>query len=72
MFPEPNLIFVEIILFKSMSCVRKIDSNCGMFPKHLTRFNAMFHFYTPRKREKTFGFLTVSGVIEMEHWAKMS
>ena len=31
----------------------------------------MFHFYNPGKRQKTFGFLTFSGGIEMEHWAKM-
>ena len=32
----------------------------------------MFHFYTTWKRKKTFGFLTFSRGIEMEHWAKMS
>ena len=30
----------------------------------------MFHFYTPWKRQKTYGFLTFSWGIEMEHWAK--
>ena len=30
----------------------------------------MFHFYTPWKRQKTFGFRMSSGVIEMEHLAK--
>ena len=29
----------------------------------------MFHFYTPWKRQKTFGFLLFSDGIEMEHWA---
>ena len=29
------------------------------------------HFYTPWKRQKTFGFLTFSGGIEMWHWTKM-
>ena len=28
----------------------------------------VFHFYTPWKRQKTSGFLTFSGGIEMEHW----
>ena len=28
----------------------------------------MFHFYSPWKRQKTKGFLTFSGGIEMEHW----
>ena len=31
----------------------------------------MFHFYTPGKRQKTFGLLTFSRGIEMEHWAEM-
>ena len=37
----------------------------------------MFHFYTPWKRQKTKGFqktksfMTFSGGIEMEPWAKM-
>ena len=33
-------------------------------------FSPMFHFYSPRK-QKIFGFLTFSGGIELEHWAKM-
>ena len=37
----------------------------------LTHFSQLFHLYTPLKRQKTFGFLTFSGVIELEHWAKM-
>ena len=28
----------------------------------------MSHFYTPWKRQKTKGFLTFSGGIEMRHW----
>ena len=28
----------------------------------------MSYFYTPWKRQKTFGFLTFSGGIEMGHW----
>ena len=31
----------------------------------------MFYFYTPWKRQKTFGFLTFSGGIEIEYWARM-
>ena len=31
----------------------------------------MFDFYTLWKRQKFKGFLTFSGVIEMEHWRKM-
>ena len=31
----------------------------------------MSHFYSPWKRQKTIGFLTFSGGIEMWHWTKM-
>ena len=31
----------------------------------------MFHFYTPWKRPSTSGFLTLSGIVEIEHWRKM-
>ena len=34
-------------------------------------FSPMSHFYTPWKRQKTYGFLTFSGGIEMWHWTKM-
>ena len=34
----------------------------------LTYFSPMFHFYTPWKRQ---GFMTFSGGIDMEGWAKM-
>ena len=30
----------------------------------------MFHFYTPWKRQKTYGFHE-KGDIEMEHWVKI-
>ena len=32
---------------------------------HLIHFSPVSHFYTPWKRQKTFGFLTFSGGIEM-------
>ena len=31
----------------------------------------MSHFYNPEKRQKTYGFLTFSGGIEIWHWNKM-
>ena len=34
----------------------------------LTHFSPVSHFYTPWKCQKTFGFLTFSGGIEMWHW----
>ena len=37
----------------------------------LIYFSPMSHFYTPWKRQKTYGFLTFLGGIEMWHWTKM-
>ena len=34
---------------------------------NLNPFQAMFHFFTPGKRQETSGFLSFSGDIEMEH-----
>ena len=31
----------------------------------------MFHLNTPWKRQKTYGFLTFNGGIEMERWLEM-
>ena len=42
------------------------------YPKYsLTHFSPMSHFYTPWKRQKTYGFLTFSGGMEMWHWTKI-
>ena len=38
----------------------------------LTYFRSMFHFYTPRKRLKTKGFLIFSGGLEIYQLSKMS
>ena len=38
---------------------------------YLTHFGPMFHFHTSWKRQKSFNFLTFSGGVEMEHWAKL-
>ena len=43
----------------------------GWEKKLLTHFSPVSHFYTLWKRQKTFGFLTFSGGIEMWHWTKM-
>ena len=40
------------------------------FSEVLTHFIPVFHFYTPWKRRKTFGFLTFSVGKETEDWAK--
>ena len=39
--------------------------------KILTYFKPMLNFNTPWKRQKTVGFLTFSGIIEVGHWLKM-
>ena len=38
----------------------------------ITHFSPKFHFYTPWKRQKTFGSLMFAGSIEMEHCARMA
>ena len=40
-------------------------------PTALTQFTPMFPFCTPWKRQKTRGFLTFSGGIEMRYCLKM-
>lgn len=37
----------------------------------LARFSPVFLFYAPCKRQKTKSFLTFSGGLQMEHWAKL-
>ena len=39
--------------------------------RKFTHFRTMFHFYTPWKCQKTFGFLTFLGGIEMEYWTRL-
>ena len=49
--------------------MQKLDHESKIAEYSLTHFNPMFYFCIPCKRQKTFGFLTFSGEIEMEHWA---
>ena len=35
---------------------------------YVTHFKPMFNFYTPWKLQKTWGFLTFSGGVEMKQW----
>ena len=44
---------------------------CKINVSVLTHFISMFHSFTPWKRQIRFGFLTFSGVIEIENWTKM-
>ena len=40
-------------------------------PYSLIHFRPIFHFYTPKKRQKTKGYLKFFGGIEVDHWAKV-
>ena len=57
----------------TFSNLRNTNALCGLISSAfiLTHFNTVFHFHNPCKRQETFGFLTISGGIEMEHWAKI-
>ena len=57
-------IITNIILIHRFRCFLWFSSS-------LTHFSPMSHFYTPWKRQKTCGFLTFSGGIEMWHWTKI-
>ena len=61
-----NASTITITRFSSIEIICK---SLGM--NWLSHFSPMLHFYTPWKCQKTFEFLTFSGGIEMEHWAKM-
>ena len=63
--PATNFRAIVVILIMYQSTVQSHSI--------LTHFNPMLHFYTPWKRQKTLekqAFLTFSGGIEMQHWAK--
>ena len=53
----------------SLSHPLKMFSHTELMAKTtLTLFTLMTHLYTSWNRQKTFGFLTLSGGIEMRHW----
>ena len=59
-------LYKKVPLWKMSSClVRPLATVIW------THFSPMFQFSTTRKSQKTKGFLTFSGGIRMEHWAKM-
>ena len=58
---------------KAIIYLYKVAINTGMYWDTgiilgFNLFTPMFHYCTPRKRQKTKGFLTFSGDIEMGHW----
>ena len=52
--------------------VRLAYKSISWFSVLLTHFSPVSHFYAPWKRQKTKGFLTFSGGIEMWHWTTLS
>ena len=63
----PNNIIKKDLIKKYSFLPSKTMMNANL----TTHFSPMFHFYTPWKRQKTKGFLTFLGGIEIEHWAKI-
>ena len=61
-----NICQFQLLRFHYYLLVTDFFQDC-----FLTHFSPMSHFYTTWKRQKTIGFLTFSGVIEMWHWTKM-
>ena len=71
---------LKILGTTSHSNLHVSESSCAKFHtlftkwtiwSELTHFSPVSHFCTPWKRQKTIGFLTLSGGIEMWHWNKM-
>ena len=65
--PSEKIAFVKVYCKVSTRCIYYnwtilFDGSC------LTYFSPVSHFYTPWKRQKTKGFLTLSGGIEMWHY----
>ena len=42
-----------------------------LFQNFVIYFKSMYHFNTPRKRQKTRGSVRFLGIIEMKHWLKV-
>ena len=68
---ETHLIETTEKLSDSLSTSGKSINFQEKVMLNLTHFSPVSHFYTPWKRQKTFGFLTFSGGIEIWHWTKM-
>ena len=68
-----NLHYPTLCQYFVLQCFPPFCSiRCRTRTTDLTHFSPMFYFYTPWKRQKTFGFLRFPRGIEMEHWGKMS
>ena len=52
-------------------CHRQSGSIWIIVKQLLTLFTSTSHFYTPKKRQRSFGFLMSSGILEMENWREI-
>ena len=66
-----SVFFMCYFLFDKTATGVRLKKWSSKIKSFLTYFSPRFHYYTPRKRSENFGFLTFSGGIEMDHWAKM-
>ena len=63
-------VFCRPIL-ATVETMESVTKGCVALHNYLIHFSPVSHFYTPWKRQKTKGFLTFPGGIEMWHWTKM-
>ena len=61
-------IAISSILTRSSAQMNQVIAKVNDLLNH---FSPVSDFCTPWKRQKTFGFLTFSGGIEMWHWTEM-
>ena len=82
LYLESSLVLDHSTLVKSAQNLKILPNNINIcifdinpFQSNvfltLTHFSPMPHFYTPYKRQKTYGFLTFSRGIEMLYRTKM-
>ena len=64
-----TLTVFEILLFEGRLIIAPVQ--WGISSEGLTHFSPIPHFYNPLKRQKPYGFPTLSGGMEMWYWTKM-
>ena len=65
-----NNICQYALVYCTVYHIRFLCNKSLLVTTSITHFSPVSHFYTPWKRQKTFG-LAFSGGIEMWHWTKM-
>ena len=67
-----TLYQIKCLYFYNEKSINDFKTICTVIrEKCLTHFSPISDFYTPWKRQKTYGFLKFSGGIDMWHWTKM-